>query len=471
MRERHKANGQVDQLPRVSQELTLICQQCGGRAAYDVGSIFYDVEGEGEETKDHWAFTNYFRCVKCGSGGPWELASKFALLARMAQVALGVKKEGFYFGALVLFDGTSYQTPAMAEEYLLELLRKEPSNAFLYTRLGNLFRGAGQREKCVESYRKAVALDPGDIEARYHLFNFAAEAQDVWELLIHGPKLVGHMLKGRVSNKEELTEGMAYSVVDLLMGAPAPFKEHFLGSMPGGLVRAEEIFIRTLLAQTGDEEEIRCDAAERLLDGEPAPLPPEEDGTFEETMKSEIVLIDSLAGLVEREGLDRTLLVVPLKVEAPGKDRHAVPLSDGKKMVHWPVASLRELFRGNRMPPADIEHYPAQYTPYFFFIESHVLTFCRRNGARTDQEMEEVYTMLRKRPDGKSLGASHDFVWQVTALMLGIYVLSGAEFEAIFATLTRSTRRWGLKPISRNYAGYLETNFPDVMSSPGLRAE
>jgi len=69
--------------------------------------------------------------------------------------------------------------------------------------------------------------------------------------------------------------------------------------------------------------------------------------------------------------------------------------------------------------------------------------------------MEEIYAMLRRRPDGRSLGAVHDFLWQVSALLLGTQVLSAVEFEALIGALERSTRRWALRPVSRNYVAYL----------------
>lgn len=70
--------------------------------------------------------------------------------------------------------------------------------------------------------------------------------------------------------------------------------------------------------------------------------------------------------------------------------------------------------------------------------------------------------MLRRRPDGRSLGAVHDFLWQVAALLLGTYVLSRAEFEALIAALERSTRKWALRPVSRNYVAYLRRTFEEA---------
>ncbi len=180
----------------------------------------------------------------------------------------------------------------------------------------------------------------------------------------------------------------------------------------------------------------------------------------------EMDLVASLRSVVESAGLDPKNLCAALQADEQGhvtiENRRSVFVSDGEQAVEWPVASLRELFRGNRKPPPDIERYPPAYTPYFYFVESHFLTLCGGRSVPTDQEMEEVYSMLRRRPDAKSVGKSHDFLWQVAALLLGCYVLSEAEFEGIFAALLGSARRWGLKPISRNYAEFLRKNISPV---------
>lgn len=174
-------------------------------------------------------------------------------------------------------------------------------------------------------------------------------------------------------------------------------------------------------------------------------------------------LIPTLRALVESEGLNPDRLSVALETDDRHNfrvlERHSVPVCDGEKIARWPVPALQELFRGDRLPPPDMSHYPKEYCPHFYFIEKHLLTVCAAKGDRTDQEMEEIYSMLRRRPEGRSLGSVHDFLWQVTALLLGTHVLSGAEFEALVGTLERSTRKWGLRPISRNYAAYLHRTF------------
>ena len=73
--------------------------------------------------------------------------------------------------------------------------------------------------------------------------------------------------------------------------------------------------------------------------------------------------------------------------------------------------------------------------------------------------MEDVYANLRRRPDGRSVSATHDAVWQIAAFTLGEFELSAAEFDAVFGQLTRSVRRWKLGNTSREYLAGLRTMF------------
>ena len=176
-----------------------------------------------------------------------------------------------------------------------------------------------------------------------------------------------------------------------------------------------------------------------------------------------VELAPSLGATVKDSRLNPNSLTVALPSERPGQvgagDRHSILVFDGKNFALWPVPSLRDLFRGDQQPPADMDHYPKEYCPCFYFLEKHFLTYCAGFGDRTDQEMEETYSALRRRPDGRSLGKAHDFMWQVAALLLGTSVLSETEFDALLGALVRSTRKWAQRPVSRNYAVYLRNTF------------
>jgi hypothetical protein len=142
-------------------------------------------------------------------------------------------------------------------------------------------------------------------------------------------------------------------------------------------------------------------------------------------------------------------------------DRQSISLTDGKEFWFWEIESLRALFRGNKQPPALGDH-PEAYHDAFIIFDLHVLEVSKFFGDRRDAEMKEIYSALRRRPDGKSLGFVHDYMWQAAALVLGTRQLSQAEFEAILARLERSCRTFELGVTSRNYVGSLRMTLGQV---------
>jgi hypothetical protein len=173
-------------------------------------------------------------------------------------------------------------------------------------------------------------------------------------------------------------------------------------------------------------------------------------------------LVPSLSAVVEAEGLDsQRMLGVALPEggqPAVSADKHQIPISDGEKVGLWAAPPLAEMFRGDKQPPSNMNRYPPEYVPHFYFVEQQVLLLCQVQGDRTDQELADLYAELRRRPDGRSLGKAHDFLWQVAALLLGTRALSQAEFEAIFSTLHHSAKTWSIRPVSRNYVAFLRKN-------------
>ncbi len=157
------------------------------------------------------------------------------------------------------------------------------------------------------------------------------------------------------------------------------------------------------------------------------------------------------------EDLFLSILFDPVGTEA-AKDRSNVLVGNGRIVTDWHVASLRSLFRGDRRPPPDseMEHYPAAYAPFFHRIEYNVYRYCRTMDLNPiDAEFVDLYSQMRRRPDGRSLGALHDVIWQSAALALGRRPWSEAEYTAIFGQLARSARHFKIGPVSRNYIAYV----------------
>jgi uncharacterized protein HemY len=107
------------------------------------------------------------------------------------QSATDKKFQGMQVGLFTLHDGTPIQTPAMGEDYLKGLISREPGSAFLHTRLGNLMRICGHRQKASEWFAKALALEPSDIEARFHLYRFAVQSNDLPAFVTHARLFIG----------------------------------------------------------------------------------------------------------------------------------------------------------------------------------------------------------------------------------------------------------------------------------------
>ena len=178
--------------------------------------------------------------------------------------------------------------------------------------------------------------------------------------------------------------------------------------------------------------------------------------------------VPALRQVFEQPPLDpRKIILAGIPVKNPeehgglvpaGMDRRSISLTDGKEFWFWEADSLRALFRGHRQPPV-LGAYPEAYNDSFAILDLHALEISKFFGDRRDAEMREIYSLLRRRPDGRSLGFVHDYMWQAAALILGTRPLSQAEFEAIMARLERSCRTFERGCTSRNYIAALRSTF------------
>ncbi len=145
----------------------------------------------------------------------------------------------------------------------------------------------------------------------------------------------------------------------------------------------------------------------------------------------------------------------------PFPDRSLLFLvADGEsKAAEWRVPSLRALFRGEAKVPSDVElrdGVPPHYVPFIHTIESHVLTFGTIGRTPTDMEFVEVYSAMRRRPDGSSSGVLHDLAWQAAVFELGLRPWSGDEYAALFKRLEQSAKTFNMGRGSQNYATYVK---------------
>lgn len=181
-------------------------------------------------------------------------------------------------------------------------------------------------------------------------------------------------------------------------------------------------------------------------------------------------VVPSLRQAAQNAGLPHTAVFLSIPT-GPGAenavlDRSEILIGDGLQVTTWQAPPLRDLFRGDRQPPPDgeMERYPQPYLPFFYRAEFNVFRFCRtREINPTDGEFLELYSFMKRRPDGKSMGPLHDVIWQSAALVLGLRPWSEAEYLAVFGQLARSARHFKIGPTSRNYIAYVR----DMMERAG----
>ena len=139
--------------------------------------------------------------------------------------------------------------------------------------------------------------------------------------------------------------------------------------------------------------------------------------------------------------------------------REDIEIVCGDKVLKWRNDSIRALFRGNRIPP-DMEQFPPEYQFFFFRIEQPVASFSKHQElALNDAAFEEIFSAMRRRPDGRRINLMHDLIWQAAALAMALRPCSEAEYAAMFHRLEKSARTFNKGRNSKNYLWYLREHF------------
>jgi len=156
-----------------------------------------------------FGFTRYFRCQGCDAGGPWGFPalSLARLMLLMNEQAEGSKRY-FFPGRLTLFDGTTIRNVTEGEDYLKRRIALDPGNYYLWGRLGNLYRAGKRPDLACSAYRKAIELDPGDVESHHSLGEILFDEGDLVESARHLRRALGHAWE-----RKDLSPEMKRSVV------------------------------------------------------------------------------------------------------------------------------------------------------------------------------------------------------------------------------------------------------------------
>lgn len=216
----------VNDSPRLDKPLSLVCGACGASGRYDVGKVTIDPRVIGSPDRDTIeeavGFTGYFRCRKCDAGGPWELPSETILrLTGMAVAAVsGMEDVPLVLGCNATFDKHTFRYATDCEAHLKGLIEYEPQRAFLWVRLGNLYSHARQNERAETAYKRALELDPKDIEAHGMLGQLLIETDRPLEAVPHLHAVLKHVRDARQVSKE-LRRNLVREAIECFLAAHA----------------------------------------------------------------------------------------------------------------------------------------------------------------------------------------------------------------------------------------------------------
>ena len=201
-----------NEYPENKQRLT--CRVCGKRGKYDLGMIAVNPElfqienpfahsGNEEEDlgqaslnlNDYIQFTGYFRCKHC-NGGEWSFGNDFMLFIMAFILQHGVTDDDdklvVQLGHLQSFDGHEPKSATDAEDHLLDLIAKKPDDAFLWSRLGNVYRHGGAPELAVVAFEQSLRCDSAQVESHASLANILYHVGEFEACIRHSHMAIAH---------------------------------------------------------------------------------------------------------------------------------------------------------------------------------------------------------------------------------------------------------------------------------------
>jgi hypothetical protein len=172
----------------------LICRYCGRKGIYDLGMVMlspekwklygeFTVDGpQGADIAYYIQTTGYFRCKHCNGAGNWSSGTSLFLFAVLGGLLKDKDRDNvFSFGKYALYDGFEPQWASEGEDHLLDKLHLEGEDAFIWNRLGNLYKSGGSPELAAAAYEKSLELDPLQMESHYSIAELLMEIGE-WEL-------------------------------------------------------------------------------------------------------------------------------------------------------------------------------------------------------------------------------------------------------------------------------------------------
>ncbi|CAN5920158.1 hypothetical protein BH11MYX4_BH11MYX4_05370 [soil metagenome] len=172
-------------------------------------------------------------------------------------------------------------------------------------------------------------------------------------------------------------------------------------------------------------------------------------------------------------GIDTTfkqdLLMLGIEVDDRGRIQpvgNDVVVFAGPSTTRVTLKKISELFAGAKTPPSFRNGPTDDYLLFFAFIELAVIEFCRcADRPEYDAEIERLYTLLRRRPDGRDGNVLFSYMQAAARLYMSAFDVSQAELDAVARRLSQSAGRFADGPTSTTYCEVVGAGFRE----PGTR--
>jgi tetratricopeptide (TPR) repeat protein len=203
--------------------LELRCKTCGQPGNYSVGRILVDPETARQADPARFleegvSFSGIFRCQHCQADGPWEISpeSQVMLMVLLATALDDPKHAEVHLLKLIMHDGTVVRTGAEGEARLQKLIAANPTDHYLWNRLGNLYRHAGHADQAANAFVKAIELNPHDCEAHHSLGEMFEESQPD-EAMVHFKQVLARCRHAPARTDPEMLRAMVRRALRYLL--------------------------------------------------------------------------------------------------------------------------------------------------------------------------------------------------------------------------------------------------------------
>jgi hypothetical protein len=205
-------------------ELELICRQCGHKAKHKFEYVMFNpkIKPQRNDDWDGVFLPRIIECERCDAVDDYRLGvlSYMRLTAEILEMAssdesgLGAQGGGRVItGVSQLWDGTVVRRPSQAIAHLRELTERHPESGEAWRRLGNAQERFGRPSQAEISWRKALEVDPGELESAYSLAKCLGE-RGQW------PEAFGFLRKGieLLPDSRDIDQGHRLDLSQSLVG-------------------------------------------------------------------------------------------------------------------------------------------------------------------------------------------------------------------------------------------------------------